>query len=253
MPERKHTVLFDFDGTISLGAGPVLAYARAVSETLSASQSAAFLEAVSAGLPAQPADAATRPTGGSGALTAVKAIDGYDLVRILSVEYAVDPLALSAAYLSSRRQLATPLAPVSAPEGLAGFLAGIRDRAFLVVATNAPETRLDEAIEALGLAGSFDDRYTSVGKPGGLDRVLDEWLPHGPLLSVGDVWGNDLAPAHARGAATALVGAPVDDAAVTPTFRAETLPQLYPEILSWLDDSPSSTIRTALPHRTTER
>jgi FMN phosphatase YigB (HAD superfamily) len=243
MPARTHTVLFDFDGTISLGSGPVLAYAAAASESLPAAHRAEFLYAVSSGLAAHP----------SGRIPGTDAIDGYDLVRILSVRYAIDPVMLSAAYLRSRAQLATEFAPVTAPAGLPSFLASVADRANLVVATNAPDTRFDAALAELGLAGLFDARYSSVGKPSGLDRVLDEWLPHGPLLSIGDVWANDLAPAHARGAATAFVGpvdhALADDLPAEPTFRADTLPELYPAILAWLDDDDSSVPHTSsVPH-----
>jgi FMN phosphatase YigB (HAD superfamily) len=71
--------------------------------------------------------------------------------------------------------------------------------------------------------------------------VLDEWLPRGQVLSIGDVWVNDLAPAHARGALTALVGSTSDETPdVTPTFSAHHLHDLYPAITEWLRDSSSS-------------
>ncbi len=53
------------------------------------------------------------------------------------------------------------------------------------------------------------------------------------MLAVGDIWRNDLAPAHARGHATALVGGyPDPDAA--PDFRADTLPELLPALTEWV-------------------
>jgi phosphoglycolate phosphatase-like HAD superfamily hydrolase len=243
MTARSHTVLFDFDGTISLGSGPVLAYARAAGKAMPDAERKGFLDRILTGLSAHP----------TGRVPGTDAIDGYDFVRILSAEYGVAPSSLSAAYLSSRAQLATELAPISAPVGLADFLASIADRANLVVATNAPETRLDEALAELGLSGVFDVRYTSVGKPSGLDAVLDDWMPHGPLLSVGDVWANDLAPAQARGAATAYIGPAAELLTAQPTFRAEALPQLYPAIASWLHDFPLPHDSLRIPTATTER
>ena len=232
---RERTIVFDFDGTVSLGHGPVRAYARAASASLTAEKSEAFLAAVDLALDHAP----------SGQLPGTGAIDGYDLVRLLSAKYGVVPSALGDAYLTSRAQLATDDSPITAPKGLAEFLAFAREHASIVLATNAPDIRVAEAIESLGLTGLFDAVYTSVGKPGGFASILDEWMPLGELLSVGDVWVNDLAPAAARGALTALVGSP-DDAA-TPTYRADHLHELYPVIAAWLEsphDSSDSTTRT---------
>jgi len=240
-PER--TILFDFDGTVSLGHGPVLAYARAAAASIGPRASQAFLTAVNVGLQHAP----------SGRLPGTDAIDGYDLVRLMSAQYGIEPSALGDAYLASRALLATAESPIVAPTGLAEFLVSAREHASIVLATNAPDIRVAEAIDALGLSGIFDAVYTSVGKPAGLDRVLDEWLlaadpsgddrpghdlfckdrPGASLLSVGDVWVNDLAPAAARGARTALVGSP--DPAATPTYRAEHLHELYPAIAAWLE------------------
>ena len=243
-PTRERTILFDFDGTVSLGHGPVRAYASAASAPLSTDQRATFLAAVDLALENAP----------SGQLAGTGAIDGYDLVRVLSAEHGVDPASLGDAYLASRSVLASDEAPVVAPDGLADFLRFAREHAAIVLATNAPDIRVTEAIEALGLSGLFDAVYTSVGKPGGLDAVLDEWLPLGDLLSVGDVWVNDLEPAARRGARTALVGSP--DAAARPTYRADRLHELYPVIAAWLEgtpDSPDTTTALSTPTKGSTR
>ena len=235
MQVRDRTLLFDFDGTVSLGSGPVLAYARAAAESLP--DATAFLAAVEASLEEHP----------SGRIAARGSIDGYDLVRILSTEHGVEADTLGAAYLASREHLASPLAPVLAPDGLPDFLDRARQYAYLVLATNAPETRVEAALDALGLGGLFDATYTAVSKPAGLSRVLDEWMPRGPLLSIGDVWANDLAPAQARGALTALIGPAGEEAPdVTPTFRAEHLHELYPVIADWLETLHPSTYSTTI-------
>ena len=236
--QHGKVMVFDFDGTVSLGDGPVRSYARFVAAGLEHGERAAFLADIEAGL--------------SGVLPGdLDPLDGYDLVRLLSAPFAVTDAAHSTAYASSRAELASTAAPVIAPFGLAGFLAGARPHARLVLATNAPETRIAEALDSLGLAGAFDATHTSVGKPAGLDSLLDELLadsiledPAAALMSIGDVWTNDLDPAHRRGATTALVG-PRADAGATPTLRAASLVELYPRLITWLAP-PHRTISTVL-------
>jgi FMN phosphatase YigB (HAD superfamily) len=233
---HERVLVFDFDGTVSLGHGPVRSYARMIAGSLPARQGVEFLGSFEARL------GSPRSTVGTNT-----PIDDYDLVRLLSDAYDVPVGVRSSAYLSSRLELASAAAPVMAPNGLAPFLAGARSKAHLVLATNAPSIRIEEALASLGLSESFDTVHTSVGKPAGFGPLLDELLallPKGTdaaagLLSIGDVWANDLAPAHDRGAATALVGraSPAD---ATPTFRAHHLYELYPALQAWLDSDFSS-------------
>ena len=229
---RERVLVFDFDGTVSLGHGPVRSYARAVAATLPPDRASAFLGDF---------DGRLLDTGAS---DDIAPIDGYDLVRLLAATHDVPADALSSAYLASRLDLATAAAPVVAPTGLAGFLAQARTTAYLVLATNAPDIRIEEALEALGLAGAFDAVHTSVGKPAGFGPLLDDLLhrlpgsvdPSHGLLSIGDVWANDLEPAHRRGASTALVGGHLPVAAA-PTHRATHLHELYPAMHAWLAEA----------------
>lgn len=255
MNSRERVLVFDFDGTVSLGHGPIRSYARFIAATLPTARSTAFLDAFETGL-ADPA----LPAGSSQAAP----IDGYDLVRLLAEDQGVTAGVRSAAYLSSRVDLATPAAPVVAPDGLAGFLAVARQSATVVLATNAPPIRLDEALAALGLAGAFDAVHASVGKPAGFAPLLDSLLTRLPagtnaahgLLSIGDVWANDLEPAHSLGASTALVGGHAPPTA-SPTYSASHLSELYPALLAWLGTDPapgagtpdSSPLLTAPSHR----
>lgn len=210
----RPVLIFDFDGTVAIGDGPLLAYARAVAvHTASAD---AFVSAVAAHLAAPTSDV----------------IDGYDAVRRLAFDAGVDEAALAAAYTRSRTQLAGPDAPVSTAVGLADFLARVDADRLLV--TNAPATRLDDALAAMGLDGLFDRVVTDAAKPAGLEALLDGLEAGIPVLTVGDVWRNDLAPAHARGLDTALVGGYADPAAA-PTYRADTLDELLPALAAWVD------------------
>lgn len=218
-PHRKHPVnsllLFDFDGTIALGDGPVLAYAQHIAEALADGDG--FVDGIRTLLDA--ADGA--------------ALDGYDAVRRAAEERGADAALLSAAYLASRRQLATADAPVSAPDGLAVFLADAAPYAERMLVTNAPGIRIADALDVLGLAGLFDRVVTDARKPAGLDTVLAALPADTRVLSIGDIWRNDLAPAHARGHATALIGGFADPEA-RPTYRAATFAELIPQLECWL-------------------
>lgn len=239
MAQHGKVMVFDFDGTVSLGDGPVLSYARFVAAGLEQTERATFLADIEAGL--------------SGVFPGCfDPLDGYDLIRLLSTRFAVTDAAHSAAYTSSRAELATAAAPVIAPVGLVDFLARARSNARLVLATNAPDVGIAPALESLGLSDAFDVVYTAVGKPAGLDSLLDELLanstvedPAAALVSIGDVWTNDLEPAHRRGATTVLIGSRVD-AQATPTLRCASLEELYPFLTTWLEP-PHRTTSTALP------
>ncbi|OUE26260.1 HAD family hydrolase [Clavibacter michiganensis] len=242
MTTPGRTLVFDFDGTVSLGDGPVLRYAHHVAETLPGDDARTrFAAAVAAGL-----DDVGGPDG---------AVDGYALVQALAVQHDVPARLVSAAFLASRAELGGPHAPVVGPAGLGRFLRGLAGQATRVLVTNSPAVRIPEALAALGIAGAFDEVVTGAGKPAGMGEVLDRADPGpaaGPpaarLLSVGDLWVNDLEPAHARGFSTALVGpgASADD---RPTFRAATVAGLYADIRAWLDGAPSTTTSSlAAPH-----
>ncbi|WP_336642168.1 HAD family hydrolase [Microbacterium sp. USHLN272] len=206
-------LLFDFDGTIALGDGPVLAYAQQVADALG--DQGGFVDGIRSQLAAADDES----------------LDGYDLVRRAAEHRGADAALLSAAYLASRAQLATADAPISAPQGLAAFLADADAERVLV--TNAPAIRITEALEALGLAGLFDRVVTDARKPAGLDSVLADLPADARVLSVGDIWHNDLAPVHARGHATALIGG-FPDPRATPTFRAAEFSTLIPQLETWL-------------------
>ena len=239
---RDRVIIFDFDGTITVGDGPVLAYAAQVATRLAPGLADSFRAAVAAGLHGE-----TSTTSTSTVLTA-DAVDDYDLVRQVALLHGADTALLSAAYLSSRELLATEKAPIAAPalepargtrapDDLASWLRRLSTRAYLVLATNAPSTGLDRALAVLGVTDAFDEVRTSVGKPDGMHALVDEMLARGPVLSVGDVWHNDLEPVWARGAATALLTrAGAGDARAT--YRADTLGGLAPSITAWASAAP---------------
>ena len=225
MPEP--TVVLDFDGTIALGHGPVLAYARHVAAAV---RDAELVEAVE--------EALRRLDEGRGPYR-----DAYDAVRQVATSRGVPEAVHGPAYLASREELGTAEAPVHAPVGLSRFLDQLAARAALVLATNAPETGVGRVLEQIGAAGRLTERHFSIGKPDGLVAVISRHLARGPVLAVGDIWAYDLAPAAEVGADTALVGPTAYSPDLAPTMRGATLADLYGAITSWA--------ATAVPGRTT--
>ena len=211
------TVIFDFDGTLTVGSGPVDAYAGEVAALAGDRGIVAAVDAYMASFEAgEP-----------------RFIDGYDIVRHVAHERGVDNETLGSAYERSRERLATESVPVAAPDGVAAFIEELLTVADVVLATNAPATRLPEALEMLGVSGVLTTQHTSVGKPDGLSAIVADALARGRVLSIGDVYANDLEPAAAMGASTALVGPTWRAYADRVTMAAQTLPELYLPIKTW--------------------
>jgi FMN phosphatase YigB (HAD superfamily) len=208
----RRIVVLDLDGTVAVGDEPVLAYFRGV-----------------AGGEADDVLARWVLTGGEGYR------DGYALVADWAAAHEVVDEVRSAAYAASRQALHDGTATVTAPEGLAELLRRRPDDVRCVLVTNAPVDGIEPLLARLGLEGLLDDVIGEAGKPVGMPAVLDRLLgelPADRLLSVGDVWANDLAPAAAIGATTAFIDR-FGPGRGDPTFRASTLEQLLPDIEHW--------------------
>jgi FMN phosphatase YigB (HAD superfamily) len=216
------TVIFDFDGTLTVGSAPVDAYAEEVAALVGDQDIVAAVGTHMASFEA----------GNPGF------IDGYDVVRHVAHERGVSDPDLRSAYERSRERLATESVPIAAPGGLAEFLADLLAVADVVLATNAPAIRLPEALEMLGIRGVLTATHTSVGKPGGLSSIVADAMARGRVLSVGDVYANDLEPAAALGASTALIGPTWRAFAGKVTMAARTLPELYVPIKTWAGTHP---------------
>jgi FMN phosphatase YigB (HAD superfamily) len=207
----RRLVVLDFDGTVAVGDEPVLAYFRGV-----------------AGGDADEALARWVETGEGHR-------DGYALVADWAAAHGVTEAVRSAAYAASRTALHEGTAAVTAPEGLADLLRRRPPGVRCVLVTNAPVDGIEPVLARLGLQGLLDEVVGDAGKPAGMAAVLDRLrgdLPPDHLLSVGDLWANDLEPAAAIGAATAFVDR-FDRGEGTPTFRARTLEALLPAIERW--------------------
>ncbi|WP_084130692.1 HAD family hydrolase [Demequina sp. NBRC 110055] len=217
----RPTVIFDFDGTLALGDGPVRAYAACVAREAGDSRIVDDAE-----------DAFARLAAGGSPFR-----DGYHAVAAAALTRGVEQEVLDAAYLESRSLLATGGAPIEAPAGLADFLDALGEHADRMVVTNSPNIRITEALDTLGAAGRIDAVVTSAKKPAGIEAIVTDALSRGPVLSIGDIHEYDLAPAVALGAATALVGPAASAPPADVTMAAATLPELYPAIQTWAAQS----------------
>lgn len=218
------SIVFDFDGTLAIGHGPVRAYARQIAPAAGAG----FAERVEAEL--------ARFDAGEAEFR-----DGYDVVGSLARAAGVDDATLQAAYLASRAQLGTDLAPVDTMPELDAFLETLGRSARLVLATNAPEQGIDRVLAAWGVRDRFAELHFAIGKPAGLTRLITTLRAQGPVLSIGDIAEFDLAPARALGADTALVGATAALSPASVTLRGPSLAALRTDIETWAATAASST------------
>ncbi len=98
-----------------------------------------------------------------------------------------------------------------------------------MLVTNAPVDGIEPVLARLGLEGVLDETIGDAGKPCGMPAALDRLLsalPPAALLSVGDVWRNDLEPA-------AAIVDRFERGEGSPTFRGRTLEALLPDIERW--------------------
>jgi phosphoglycolate phosphatase-like HAD superfamily hydrolase len=236
-PSSDHTaaapvlpvLVFDFDGTVCVGDDPVRAYAEAVLDE-------AGLDAVTAAEIRDRLDVFL-----AGKAPEAAYIDGYAAVAALTAEHAT-AAQQAAAYQLARRALADGDIPVAAPEGLPELLAGLAGRAERVLVTNAPAVGIDETLAAIGLGDSFDLIVTDARKPAGWAHLLPGLTsaagrPAARLLSIGDIWLNDLSAPLAAGATVFLIDRFGTANSAAPSHAtAPTIEALYPAITAWVAD-----------------
>ncbi|AGN19196.1 HAD family hydrolase [Corynebacterium glutamicum] len=215
------SIVFDFDGTLAIGHGPVLAYALCVAPEGSKD----FLERVRREL--------RRYDDGQSIYR-----DGYDIVAKLASELGIDDGTMSVAYGESRKLLGSDLAPVEHVRGIKDILSSLKGHARLVLATNAPENGVHDLLRQWGVADLFDQLHFVVGKPAGLISIISDLQLDGPVLAVGDIYEFDLSPAAQLGADTALVGATATISEAKVSMRGDSIADL--PLLAWVSSRVSS-------------
>lgn len=240
-------LVLDFDGTVCLGDGPIWSYA----------------EAAIAALPPQHAEAGESLRAELARFLAAehgpeapgRYSDGYAAVASLAAAH-LDPVSLAEAYYSSRAALARGEVDVVAAAGIAELLTHLRGRARRVLVTNAPALGLDAVMQRLGLAGCFDDVIGDADKPTGWSTLLPrlaQGLPGTHVMSVGDIWANDIAGPLAAGCITALIDR-FHRSDGHAHLVATRLDDVYDDILAWASDPTSfaqhHSVPTIHPHPT---
>lgn len=237
----RGVLLLDLDGTACRGDEAVREYARLVDSALPGSDGP-----VAAGL-----DAFLDGTHRDGPVATAQ--DGYQAVTALADQAGAPPEVTRTAFRTVRAKLAAGDIPVEAPPGLAGLLDELRPAVRVVLVTNAPTGGLDAIVARLGLGRVVDEVLGDAGKPAGLVRLIDRELRHAGavdqpwrLLSVGDIWENDLRPALDRGCVAMYVDR-FDRRQGPAHARAATLEELYDDIRRWasITMSPPSSVKRA--------
>ncbi|WP_425862314.1 HAD family hydrolase [Arthrobacter sp. TWP1-1] len=223
-------LILDFDGTVCLGDGPVLAYAEAIANQMPE----AVQKVLHDGLASFLAEDPNAPT----------YKDGYAAVAALAEGYT-DPAGRHHAYLASRQRLADGTVEISAPDGLASFLDSLAGIAFRVLLTNAPLVGVQESLSKLGLSDSVDLIIPDARKPAGFTDLIPILLANKAaheLLSVGDVWINDIDLPAREGCATAFIDR-FEHRTGAASLTAPRFELLYDAISDWAHD-PAAFIST---------
>lgn len=228
MTARGGLLVVDLDGTLLIGDGPALDHARELAGLADRRVPGAgtrLLGEVEAFLAA----------GGS----PIDAPDGYLAARSLALDAGLTRDDVSRAFLAHRARMASGEVPFHAPPGARALLDDVRSTARVALVTNAPASGLPAIIAALGLDGAFDDVVGDAGKPSGLPGIVDDLLrgvsepgDFRRVLSIGDIWENDLAPLASGGATTAHIDRHATGAG-TPSLRAADFGGLAPAIRDW--------------------
>ncbi len=268
---REKLLLLDFDGTLCLGDDPVLFYADRVDAQLRARKLVGHFAGTTVREIATRAftmntllapeiqyDAAGAPltVGSEPTHDDAKAHpvswplqDGYQLVQLLARQAGLTDAESGECFRGARRDLLAHglgQTDVHAPSGARELVAEVREHAVVVLVTNSPAEVFAPWLEALGLSQAFDLVINDARKPFGMPEALGRARAAGAatpdasgppihprqILSVGDIWRNDLEHVAALGGSTVLI-----DRFATglgePDHRVEDFDGAAQSILTW--------------------
>ena len=183
---RNQMLIFDLDGTLYSGDDPYRFYAQEVSLTMNSQTAHHYLQTVEDHL--------------NGIQESLVSGDNWEAVVRLAQPYLTDDLRIQAAFLATRQYMLSTACHLEIPPGLQEHLKKWREKAYLTVATNSPESASFPLLDKLGLSSFFDLIRADTHKPEGLlDLVqvhpLGKELPVQHIISVGDNYTNDIVPA----------------------------------------------------------
>lgn len=266
---RNRLLVLDFDGTLCLGDDPVLGYAAQVDTMLAERGLASNLsrpvkQIVAAGLDADqllvpeiscradgtPEAAAQELTGEHPTATneahpvSWPLQDGYQLTQLLAHQAGLTGAESGQCFRAGRRELVAGglgATDLHAPAGAAQLLDEVRRRVVVVLITNSPAEGFAPWLQVLGLTDSFDAVINDARKPFGMPdalerarRAAETSIDAEHVLSVGDIWRNDLAHVSIDGGTTILLDRFSTDVG-TPDYRVSDWDHAAPIIRRWAD------------------
>jgi len=223
-------MVFDLDGTLYRGNEPYRFYAQSISRQLPESERRPYLAAMEAYLRQD---------------SPLEVSDAWEAAVVL----AGGPRGVSAAYTdafaATRRYMATPACELEVPKGLSDLLGELRDRVRIVLASNTPARFVFPLLARLDVLEWFDEISCQSEKPDrfaarleGVAATLRIPLDH--VMSVGDHFVNDIAPAVDLGCATAYIDSFGTGPAGRAAFHAATLEELLEPLRLWVEEKESA-------------
>lgn len=222
MSRPAAVLVWDLDGTLYRSAAACLHYARGIAETLDESRRQPYLEGME------------RYLAGEGG---VDASDGWEAAVVLAGGPRGASRAYAEAFARTRAFMLDDACELEVPEGLRGLLERVAGPARRVLVTNTPSYGVMPLLDRLDLLGLLDEIVCEAGKPVGFARRLAaigdvQGLPTRAVLSIGDHFVNDIAPALEAGCATAYV----DPFGVGPRGRADLEAERFEDLLAPVEE-----------------
>lgn len=215
-------VLLRFDGIVHTSDLPTQAFARHLTERLTAEQIPALIGGMRGFLEGKPE---LIPPG----IDLTGAEDGEQAVEILARAAGLDQSVIEAARTASRFDLAASAWAVDRAEGLDELLAALDDATVTVLTAQD-----DPAAAALLQSEEITvDTLIQAGFPAALDQLLDSGPGHSPLIVIGTRWSGELSAAHTAGCITVLLDR-YGAGRGTPTLRGAQLSELVPPLIGIL-------------------
>ncbi len=218
----KPLIVFDLDGTLYRGDDPFRCYAGVVSRKMTPKDARVYHEAVEAHLAGVPG---------------IVEGDNWEAVVMLARNYLGDDPVLKEAFHEVRDFMLSSRCRLEVPPGLRGFLQEWQERAEFVCVSNSQQNSAVPVLEKLGLLPAFEKVFTQARKPEGLAAIAETLLGENGsgdvVLSVGDNYLNDIAPALQKGWATAHIS-PRGYFPGPSTYQGRTMEDVLPGIQHWL-------------------
>lgn len=212
----KPYILWDFDGTLYRGIKPFTVYSSCILHLLGKEDSGEIGEI----------ERRLRDCND------FYGNDGYEIVgRYFST---VSSHVMQIAYEQMREILLQHPEYVEVPEQLRIFLPKAKERSIMIVASNSPEPYVTPFLEKLNLKNYFPKIISKAAKPEGIIKIIKELPEDASLLSVGDHYTNDIAPALAMGRDAAFISNCIRWN-YKATIKGKKIEDVLPEIDKWIE------------------